>query len=131
MMTFEYGHATTWSVIFPLSQAPAGKAILRLAICGVGAREIEVSVNDRPAGTVADLVYNATINRDGISGFWSEHDIVFDASLMQAGTNVLKLSIPRGSLTSGIMYDYVRLELAGANTGRADLPVGHDARFGN
>jgi rhamnogalacturonan endolyase len=128
---FEYGHATTWSVIFPLSQAPAGKAILRLAICGVGAREIEVSVNDRPAGTVADLVYNATINRDGISGFWSEHDIVFDASLMQAGTNVLKLSIPRGSLTSGIMYDYVRLELAGANTGRADLPVGHDARFGN
>ncbi|HTV40774.1 MAG TPA: polysaccharide lyase family protein, partial [Candidatus Sulfotelmatobacter sp.] len=109
---FEYGRATTWSVIFPLSRAPSGKAILRLAICGVGAREIAVSVNGQPAGTVTDLVYNATINRDGIAGSWSEHDVAFDASLMQAGTNILKLTIPGGSLTSGIMYDYVRLELA-------------------
>jgi len=30
---------------------------------------------------------------------------------MKAGTNVLKLTIPAGSLTSGILYDYLRLEL--------------------
>jgi hypothetical protein len=72
-------------------------------------------MNDRPAGTISNLVYNATINRDGIAGFWSEHDLTFDASLMQAGTNVLKLTIPGGSLTSGIMYDYLRLELAEPN----------------
>ena len=70
-----------------------------------------MSVNDRPVGTVTDLVYNATINRDGIGGSWSEHDLAFDASLMKAGTNVMKLTIPAGSLTSGIMYDYLRLEL--------------------
>jgi rhamnogalacturonan endolyase len=108
---FEDGRSTTWSVSFDLPRAPDGKAILRLAICGVGARQIAVSVNERSAGTVTGLVYNATINRDGIAGFWSEHDLTFDASLMREGTNVLKLAIPGGSLTSGIMYDYLRLEL--------------------
>ncbi len=57
------------------------------------------------------LVYNATINRDGIGGYWSEHDIEFDASVMKAGENVLKLTIPAGTLTSGIIYDYLRLEV--------------------
>jgi rhamnogalacturonan endolyase len=106
-----WGRSTTWSVTFPLPEQPRGRATLRLAICGVGTRELAVSVNDRPVGTVTDLVYNATINRDGIGGSWSEHDLAFDASLMKAGTNVMKLTIPAGSLTSGIMYDYLRLEL--------------------
>jgi hypothetical protein len=30
---------------------------------------------------------------------------------MHAGENKLKLTIPEGGLTSGIMYDYLRLEL--------------------
>jgi rhamnogalacturonan endolyase len=106
------GRSTIWSIAFNLPDAPAGKAILRLAICGVGARELSVSVNGRPAGTVTDLSYNATINRDGIGGSWGEHDVAFDASLMHAGKNILKLTIPAGGLTSGIMYDYLRLELA-------------------
>lgn len=105
------GRSTTWTVGFRLPDAPSGKAILRLALCGVGARELAVSMNNRLAGIVTNLVYNATINRDGIAGSWSEHDVVFDASLMQPGTNLLKLTIPAGSLTSGIMYDYLRLEL--------------------
>ncbi len=108
---FEDGRSTTWSVRFNLPEAPQGRATLRLAVCGVGARRLAVSMNDCPAGTVTDLVYNATINRDGIAGAWTEHDVAFDASLMRAGTNVLKLTIPGGSLTSGIMYDYLRLEL--------------------
>lgn len=105
------GQSTTWSISFSLPDAPVGTAILRLAICGVGAREISVRVNDHPAGTVSNLFYNATINRDGIAGSWSEHDLSFDASLMRPGMNVLKLTIPAGGLTSGIMYDYLRLEL--------------------
>jgi len=68
-------------------------------------------VNDQPAGRVTDLTYNATINRDGIGGYWKEHDVEFDAALMKAGANSLTLTIPEGGLTSGIMYDYVRLEL--------------------
>ena len=113
---FGHGRNTTWSVTFNMPQAPVGKAILRLAICGVGARQLAVSVNGQTAGLVTNLIYNATINRDGIEGSWGEHDVTFDASLMKAGTNVLKLTIPAGGLTSGIMYDYLRLELNPSTT---------------
>ncbi len=105
------GRTTTWSITFNLPAAPHGKATLRLALCGVGTRQLSVDVNDHSVGALNGLFYNATINRDGIGGFWSEHAISFDASAMKAGENVMKLTIPAGGLTSGIMYDYLRLEL--------------------
>jgi rhamnogalacturonan endolyase len=105
------GRSTTWTVAFDLPQTPHGKATLRLALCGVGTRSIDVNVNDHAVGGVTELVYNATINRDGIGGYWSQHDLPFDAATMKAGQNVLKLTIPPGGLTSGIEYDYLRLEL--------------------
>jgi rhamnogalacturonan endolyase len=105
------GRATPWTISFQLPGAPRGKATLRLAIAGAGARSIDIAVNDQPAGTVTGLAYNATINRDGIQGSWVEKDVVFDAALMKAGANILKLTIPAGGLTSGIIYDYLRLEL--------------------
>jgi hypothetical protein len=105
------GAATTWTIAFPLSAAVTGKGILRLAITGVAARRIDVAVNGKPAGTVDGLVYNATINRDGIQGHWVEKNVTFDASLMHAGDSELALTIPAGGSTSGIIYDYLRLEL--------------------
>ena len=105
------GRSTTWTVNFNLPAAPHGTATLRLAICGVGTRSLTVAMNDHSLGNVSNLVYNATINRDGIGGYWMEHSLAFDASLMKAETNVLKLTISAGSLTSGILYDYLRLEL--------------------
>lgn len=105
------GRQTPWTISFDLSAAPRGRATLRLAICGVGARTIAATMNDQSIGSVTNLSYNATINRDGIGGTWCERDLAFDASLMKSGTNVLKLTIPGGGLTSGIMYDYLRLEL--------------------
>ena len=105
------GDGTTWAVIFKLTNAPSGKAILRLALCGIGTRSVWGDLNGQSIGTVSNLTYNATINRDGIGGSWCERDLIFDASLMKAGTNTLELTIPPGSLTSGIMYDYLRLEL--------------------
>jgi rhamnogalacturonan endolyase len=105
------GRGNTWSITFTLPNAPRGKATLRLAICGVGARNLGATVNDQSIGSVTGLVYNATINRDGIGGYWTERDLAFDASFMKAGQNVLKLTIPAGGLTSGILYDYLRLEL--------------------
>jgi rhamnogalacturonan endolyase len=105
------GRDTTWTVAFNLPEAPQGKATLRLAICGISTRELSATVNNQSIGSATNLVYNATINRDGIGGSWCERDLTFDASLMKAGENNLKLTIPGGGLTSGIMYDYVRLEL--------------------
>jgi rhamnogalacturonan endolyase len=105
------GRATTWTVTFDLPQAPRGRATLRLGISGAARIAIDVSVNDKPAGAVTGLVYNATINRDGIQGAWVEKDVAFDAALMQKGRNALKLTIPAGGLMNGIIYDYLRLEL--------------------
>lgn len=105
------GRSTAWSVEFDLPRAPHGKATLRLAICGVGTRSITAKMNDQPVGVITDLVYNATINRDGVGGTWTERDLAFDAATMKGGRNVLTLTIPAGSLTSGVAYDYLRLEL--------------------
>jgi rhamnogalacturonan endolyase len=105
------GKATPWTIVFDMPEAPKGKATLRLALCGSGARNIDVTVNDSKAGSVVAPAYNATINRDGIGGYWSERNLAFDAKLLRAGKNELVLTIPPGGLTSGIIYDYLRLEL--------------------
>lgn len=103
---------TIWSIRFNLTNAPQGRATLRLGIAGVSLREgIRVSVNNKPAGSTAPLQDTATIRRDGIRGYWSERAVSFDAALLRSGTNVMQLSIPRGNVMSGVMYDYLRLEL--------------------
>lgn len=103
---------TPWSIAFDLPGAPHGKATLRLAFAATSAKRVDVSVNDKPAGSSGPLKDTATIRRDGIRGYWFERDVDFDAALLKQGTNVLKLIIPPGNPMSGIEYDYVRLELA-------------------
>jgi rhamnogalacturonan endolyase len=105
------GRSTSWSIQFALAHAVHGKATLRLAICDFDARSLEVTVNGKSVGTVTGLAPNTTIHRDGIAGYWSARDLAFDAALLLPGENVLKLTIPGGSLTSGVIYDYLRLEL--------------------
>ena len=115
------GRATPWKIDFNLAQAPEAGAhgILRLAIAGAGARSIAVQVNGQNAGSIDGLVYNATINRDGVEGSWVEKDLTFDASLLRAGENSLTLTVPAGGTTSGVAYDVVRLELASAQQSAA------------
>lgn len=116
-----HGRATPWTIAFNLPATPHGKATLRLAICGIGARHLDATMNQQSIGTVNNLTYNATINRDGIGGTWCERDLVFDASLMKAGQNTLTLTIPAGGLMSGILYDYLRLELDETAAGRDSI----------
>jgi rhamnogalacturonan endolyase len=105
------GTAAPRTITFDLPAAPRGKATLRLAICGVGTRTIDVTVNEQSIGPVDRLVSDSTLGRNGISGIWFERELSFDASLMRAGTNIIKLIVPAGPVTSGIIYDYLRLEL--------------------
>jgi rhamnogalacturonan endolyase len=105
------GRATPFAVTFDLSAVPRGKATVRLAICGTGARSIQATVNDQPAGQIGGLVNDGAITRHSIQGLWFEREVVFDAALMKQGTNVLKLIVPAGPINNGIIYDYVRLEL--------------------
>ena len=105
------GRATPFAVTFELPDPPRGRATLRLAICGTGARAIDVTVNGRPAGRVDRLIGDGAIARHASHGLWYERELAFDASLMKKGTNVLKLIVPAGPVNNGVIYDYVRLEL--------------------
>jgi rhamnogalacturonan endolyase len=105
------GDGTTWAVIFKLTNAPQGQAILRIAFAGAGTRTLSVLMNEHSIGAATNLVQNSAIHRGGITGSWVERDLTFDAALMKAGTNTLELTIPPGNLTAGVMYDYLRLEL--------------------
>jgi rhamnogalacturonan endolyase len=103
---------TTWSIAFDLPEAVHGKATLRLAIAGSRVqRGIEVSVNDTSAGGTGPLPDTGVMHRDGIRGYWCERSVPFDASLLKAGTNVIKLKVPATNWVQGVLYDYLRLEL--------------------
>jgi rhamnogalacturonan endolyase len=106
------GKPTTWTVSFDLAEAPKGKATLRLAICGSRGRSgIEVAVNDKSAGGTGPLLDSGVMHRDGIRGYWQEKNVSFEASLLKAGTNVIKLTNPGRKWVEGVLYDYLRLEV--------------------
>lgn len=105
------GRATPFAVNFDLDAAAKGKAILRLALCGTATRELQVTVNDQPAGTITLGMGDGAIARHARQGLWYERELAFDAALLKPGTNVLKIIVPAGPINNGILYDYVRLEL--------------------
>jgi rhamnogalacturonan endolyase len=106
------GRATPYNVVFDLPSAPAGKAVLRFAICGTGARTLDVTVNGKQAGQLDRLPGDGAITRHGIQGIWYEKELEFEAALMRQGENTLTLTVPDGPVNNGLLYDYIRLELA-------------------
>jgi hypothetical protein len=54
--------------------------------------------------------------RDGIRGYWQEKNVWFEASLLKAGTNVIKLTNPGRNWVDGVLYDYLRLEVDESTT---------------
>lgn len=106
-----HGRATPFTVTFDFEGVARGKAVLRLALCGTGARDLAVTVNGEPAGTLERLPGDGTIARHGIQGIWYERELEFEASLLKPGPNTLTLTVPAGPVTNGLLYDYLRLEL--------------------
>jgi rhamnogalacturonan endolyase len=105
------GRATPYTVTFPLKSAPRGRATLRIALCGTATRELEITVNDQSAGKIALGMNDGAIARHARQGLWYDRELAFDAALLKAGTNALKIIVPAGPINNGILYDYVRLEL--------------------
>ncbi len=107
------GRATPYAIEFDVAGAapPRGRAVLRVAICGGGAREIAVTVNDSAVGKIDRLLVDGAITRHSIRGLWYERELAFDAALLRPGTNTLVLTVPAGPVNNGVIYDVVRLEL--------------------
>jgi rhamnogalacturonan endolyase len=105
------GSASTWAIEFDLPHAEHGRATLRLAFAGTEARSLSVRVNGDEVGSLTGLPNTSAIHRDSDRSFWEEKDVAFDAGLLHAGKNVLDLTVPAGPVTSGVEYDYLRLEV--------------------
>jgi rhamnogalacturonan endolyase len=109
--TIGRGRANTWTIKFNMDKAHQGYAALRVALAGAdGNGGLAVAVNGQNVGTIYPVATNALrYNTD--TGVWQEQTLAFDAGLLKPGENELQLTVPAGDLDSGVVYDYLRLEL--------------------
>jgi rhamnogalacturonan endolyase len=114
------GRATTWTIKFNLDQAVTGTAALRVALSGVNAiSQLPVTLNGQSVGAIggggspqnARLQNTNTIRYNSDKGLWQQRVLRFDAALLKPGENIMTLTVPGGDLQSGVVYDYLRLEL--------------------
>lgn len=115
------GRETVWTVKFNMKQQPHGVAALRVALDGVdGLRDgLPVAVNDKSVGALGDglnpdnprLIQTNAIRYNTDHGLWQERTLMFDASLLKRGENTMTFTVPAGDLQSGVVWDYLRLEL--------------------
>jgi rhamnogalacturonan endolyase len=105
------GRATTWTIKFNMDKPVHGTATLRVALAGSdGNGGLTVGVNGTAVGTIRTISTNALrYNTD--TGVWRQYTQPFDASLLKQGENAMTLTVPAGELTTGVVYDYLRLEL--------------------
>jgi rhamnogalacturonan endolyase len=116
------GKATTWTVKFNMAKASTGTAVLRIALAGADGGGLTVGVNGQEAGSIRPVSTNALrYNTD--KGVWNQYIVKFDASLMKAGMNEMTFTVPAGDVTTGVVWDYVRLEL---NDGSKAYPTPPD-----
>jgi rhamnogalacturonan endolyase len=109
------GRATTWTVKFNMDGQPKGQAALRVALAGAdfgfgGTAGLTIGVNGKEAGLIRAVSTNA-LRYNTNKSVWQEQTLKFDAAMLKPGENELTLTVPAGELTSGVVYDYLRLEL--------------------
>ena len=108
--TIGRGRATTWTIKFNMDKAVQGQATLRIALGGADGGGLAIGVNGKAVGAIRPVATNALrYNTD--RGVWHEYSQPFDAALLRPGENEMTLTVPAGDLTSGVCYDYLRLEL--------------------
>jgi rhamnogalacturonan endolyase len=114
------GRATTWTIEFNMKKTSKGVAVLRVALAGAdGNGGLAIGVNGQPVGTIRPVATNALrYNTD--TGVWYQYTQKFDAALLKAGGNSMTLTVPAGDLTTGVVWDYLRLEL---NDGSKAFPA--------
>jgi rhamnogalacturonan endolyase len=116
------GRATTWTVKFNIAKASQGSAVLRIALAGADGTTLAIGVNGQTVGTIRPVATNA-LRYNTNKGVWNQYIQKFDASLMKAGENEMTFTVPAGDVTSGVVWDYVRLEL---NDGGKTYPAPPD-----
>jgi rhamnogalacturonan endolyase len=108
---YGHGRANTWTIKFAFDRTGKGRAALRVALAGAdGAGGLAVAVNGTSVGTIRTVATNA-LRYNTNKGIWREYVQNFDGALLKSGENEIALTVPAGEITTGVVYDYLRLEL--------------------
>jgi rhamnogalacturonan endolyase len=114
------GRTTVWTVKFNMPAAVHGEAYLRVALAGVNSiGQLAVSVNGQSAGAIgggdapdnARLITTNSIRYNADKGLNQQRTLRFDAAMLKRGENEMTFTVPGGDLQSGVVWDYLRLEL--------------------
>jgi rhamnogalacturonan endolyase len=115
------GKTTVWTVKFNVPKPVHGEAYLRVALAGVnGLREgLVVGLNGQSIGAIGDghdpdnasLITTNSIRYNADKGLNQQRTLKFDAALLKPGENEMTFTVPGGDLQSGVVWDYLRLEL--------------------
>jgi len=126
------GKETVWTIKFNMPKAEHGMAALRVALAGANSRgALAVSVNGQYAGAIGDgsnpdnprLINTDAIRYNTDKGLWQQRTLKFDAALLKAGENTMTFTVPAGEVSSGVVWDYLRLELDENGTAPAVVPA--------
>jgi rhamnogalacturonan endolyase len=127
------GKATTWTVKFNMPKVTKGEAVLRIALAGADggngneasvAGNLSIDVNGQAVGTIHPVATNA-LRYNTNKGVWNQYIQKFDASLLKPGENEMTFTVPAGDVTTGVVWDYLRLEL---NDGSKAYPTPPDTQ---
>jgi rhamnogalacturonan endolyase len=109
--TLGHGRATTWTIKFNMPAATHGEATIRISFAGAdGFGGLAITVNNKDIGTIYTTATNA-LRYNTNKSVWQQRWLNFDAALLKPGENQMQLTVPAGDVTSGVVYDYLRLEL--------------------
>ena len=109
--TIGRGRATTWTIKFNMdkaSQGPggpargAGRRRRQRRACRGGQRPERRHASTRRPPTPSATTPTRASGRNTT--------LTFDAALLKPGENEMQLTVPAGELTTGVVYDYLRLE---------------------
>jgi rhamnogalacturonan endolyase len=118
------GRATTWTIKFNMDKSPQGYAALRVALAGAdGVQQLAVTVNGKSVGAIgggggnnltgvnSPIVSTNALRYNTDKAMWQQRTLTFDAAVLKPGENTMTLTVPAGDTTTGVVYDYLRLEL--------------------
>ena len=94
------------------------------------AGNLTIGLNGQIVGTLHPIATNA-LRYNTNKGVWNQYIQKFDASLLKPGENQMTFTVPAGDVTTGVVWDYLRLELNDGSTAypappdnqRPDLPT--------